>query len=187
MKWIGKRISFKDEKNKTTIAIVPEQNFLVNGLMGAWVAMWTTIGAIVIWSFFYLTLTDQEMIILVVFLSFWVYYFVRVTRSFLWLMWGKEFIKIDETAFTYKRSIRGYGKATPYYLENISKMRMFTPKEKSFQSVWESSPWVRGGERLEFDYFQKVIRFGRKLEEKDAKLLFQLVSKRIDGHLRKKN
>jgi hypothetical protein len=47
------------------------------------------------------------------------------------------------------------------------------------QSIWESSPWINGGERFFFDYFQKKITFGRKLTEKEAKLLSQLINKKI--------
>lgn len=186
MKWIGNRISFVDDKKKTTIVIDQEPTFWVNGLMGAWVAMWMTIGAIVIWAMLTLELTNQEFIILVVFMSFWFYYATKVVRSFLWLMWGKESIKIDEVALIYKKSIRNYGRAVPYYLENIQKIRMSIPKENSIQNVWESSPWVRGGERIEFDYMGKVIRFGRKLKQEEAERLFKLVTKKVDDRLKKK-
>ena len=47
MKWIGKRISFVDDKLKTTIVIRPVDNSLVKGLMGAWVGMWMAIGFVV--------------------------------------------------------------------------------------------------------------------------------------------
>lgn len=184
MKWIGERISFVDEKQRTTIVIQPNQVTWVNGLMGAWFAMWMAIGATMTWAYFNLNLTDQESLILVVFMVFWLYYAVRVGRSFFWLMWGKELIKIDEVSLSYKKSIKSYGKATQYYLENIHKIRMFHPKERSFQTAWESSPWVRGGERLEFDYMGKVIRFGRKLDKQDAELLFKLVTKRVEERIR---
>jgi hypothetical protein len=88
MKWIGERISFVDEKTKTTIVIEPDRNFWINGMMGAWLAMWYTIGGIVLWALLSLGLKKQETIILIVFLSFWIYYAVKVTRSFLWLMYG---------------------------------------------------------------------------------------------------
>ena len=65
-------------------------------------------------------------------------------------------------------------------------MALYQPKEKSFQSVWEASPWVRGGERIDFEYQGKIIRFGRKLDEKDAKLLFQLITKKIEERLKSK-
>ena len=185
MKWIGKRISFIDEKAKTTIVIRPENVSWVNSLMGAWVAMWAVIGFTIVWSYFNLTLTDQELIIIVVFMTFWLYYAVRVFRSFVWLLSGKELLKIDEAAVYYKKSVWGYGKSNAYFLENISKIRISRPKENSAQAVWEKSPWVRGGERMEFDYMGKLIRFGRKLNEKDAELLFKLITKRVDERLRK--
>jgi hypothetical protein len=185
MKWIGKRISFVDDKIRTTVVIYPESTTFVKGLMGAWVAMWMVIGATIIWSYFTFKMTDQEKIIIYVFMTFWAYYAIKVARSFFWLLWGKELIKIDEAAFHYKRSIRNYGKSTPYYFANIKKISLFQPKEKSFQAVWEASPWVQGGERLEFEYLGKIVRFGRKLEEKDAKLLFTFLTKRIEERMRK--
>ena len=118
-------------------------------------------------------------------MTFWVYYAVKVFRSFAWLMWGKELIKIDETALFYKKSVKKYGKSVPYYFENIQKMSLFIPRDKSLQASWEASPWVRGGERIEFEYFGKMIRFARKLNEKDAKLLFSLVTKKIEERLKK--
>ena len=185
MKWIGERVSFSEDKIRTTIVIEPENTYWVKGLMGAWLSMWLTIGAVVIWAYFTLKLTSQEGIILLIFLSFWVYYAVKVARSFFWLLWGKEMIKIDEASLTYKKSIKKYGRAVPYYFENINKMAMSVPEERSIQRVWEASPWIRGGERIEFEYNGKMIRFGRKLNEKDAKLLFQLVTKRMEERLKK--
>jgi hypothetical protein len=71
-------------------------------------------------------------------------------------------------------------------LENIKKVRIQEVKENSIQAVWENSPWIRGGERLEFDYMGKTIRFGRKLDEKEQKILFNLITKRIEEQLRRK-
>ena len=185
MKWIGERISFVDDQNKLTVVIYPEAKGLTKSIMGAWFAMWIMIGAIVVWSYLTFKLTEQENIIIYIFMAFWVYFAVRVGRSFFWLLWGKELIKVDEAAFYYKKSIKTYGSAKRYLLENISKMRTHEIKEGSFQAIWEASPWVKGGERLEFDYLAKVVRFGRKISDKDGKLLFKLLSKRIDQNIRK--
>ena len=187
MKWIGERISFVDDKKKITVVIYPENVGWVKAVIGAWVAMWFTIGVTVLWSYFTFELNDQERILLYIFGAFWLYYAVRVGRSFMWLMWGKELIKIDEASFTYKRSVLSYGKAAHYLLGNISKMRVHQPKERSFQAAWEQSPWIRGGERIEFDYMGKVIRFGRKLNGKDAALLFKFLTKKVEDRIRKLN
>lgn len=184
MKWIGNRVSFVDEKNRTTVVIYPEKKTWVSGLMGAWVSMWMVIGATMSWALITLKLTDKEQIILWVFLAFWFYYAFKVTRSLFWILWGKELIMIDEVAMHYKRSIKKYGSSVPYYFENIKKFKLEHPKEGSIQAIWESSPWVGGGERIDFEYKGKLVRFGRKLEERDAKLLFDLVTKKVEERLR---
>lgn len=185
MKMIGHRISFNEDKDIATFVIYPEKKGIYISLMGAWCAMWLTIGIVMTWAFFALQLTETEQIITVVFMTFWAYYAQRVGRSFLWMLWGKEMIKINQTELVYKKAIKNYGKAVPYFHENIQKIRMTMPKENSLQAVWENSPWVVGGERIEFDYLGKVIRLGRMVEEKEAKILFQMMTKRIDQHLRK--
>jgi hypothetical protein len=105
---------------------------------------------------------------------------------FFWLLYGSENIKLDKISLTIKTSIKGYGKAKQFYIENIEKVRVSIPKENSFQAAWENSPWIRGGERLEFDYLGKTIRFGRKLNEQESKLLFQLLTKRLDEHVKRR-
>lgn len=185
MKWIGERISFVDEPSKTTVVIHAKDIGWIKSAMGAWVAMWVAIGAIVTWAYFTFDINEQEAVAIIVFIGFWVYYAYKVIKSWAWFMWGKELIKIDEAAFYYKRSVLKYGKSRPYLLENISKIRLHHPEEKSFQAAWERSPWIVGGERLEFDYMGKVIKIGRKLEARDAELLFKLLTKRVDMQIRK--
>lgn len=201
MKWIGNRISYLDDQNKTTVIITPEQVGFIKALMGAWCFMWLVIGATIIWAWLSGNIygfdevsrksldakeRQQLLIITIIFLSFWAYYFVRVGRTFLWIMYGREYIKVDKISMTIKTSIGTYGKAKEYYLENIKKVRVSVPKANSFQAAWENSPWIRGGERIEFDYLGKTIRFGRKLNPQDSKLLFQLLTKRLEDQLKKK-
>ncbi|MFM7724421.1 MAG: hypothetical protein ACKO7O_06480 [Bacteroidota bacterium] len=185
MSVISERISFIDDATKTTIVILPKKQPWVIALMGAWLGMWVSIGLITWWALLTMKLTQQERIILWVFLSFWVYYAIRVGRSFLWLVWGKELIKIDEIGLHIKRSIRTYGKSVPYYFENIKDLAYDFPEERSFQTVWESSPWVNGGERFFFEYYGKMIKFGKKLTKKEAQLLTQVMEKRMRKYSKK--
>jgi len=198
MKWIGERISYVDHGDKTTIIITPESVGFIKALMGAWFFMWAAIGGTMIWAlasgYIYFSAGEKVpsesekqtlFLITLVFLVFWLYYFVRIGRMFFWLLWGREYLKIDKINMTIKTSIREYGKAKEYFLDNLSKVRVHVPEKKSFQAAWENSPWIRGGERLEFDYMGKTVRFGRKLNEQDSKLLFQLITKRVDEHLKK--
>lgn len=175
-KWIGNRISFVDDKEKTSIIITPERSTLNNAMMGAWLAMWFAIGVTLIWSYFALTLTKEEKLMIIVIVVLWAYYLYRVTRQLVWLMFGKELLKLDPRGLVYKKDVKGYGKSILYFYDNMSDIEIYVPKTTSIQYVWEKSPWIRGGERLQFEYQGKYIRFGRKLEEKEVKQLFQLLS-----------
>ncbi len=190
MKWIGKRISFVDNQDKTTVIITPETVGIYKALIGAWFFMWMTAGIAGIWAYRTFEvkkgMENQLQIIFLIFVAFWIYYTIRVGRTFFWLLWGKEFLKIDKISMTIKTSIRNYGKAKEFYIENISKIKLSMPEKKSFQAAYENTPWIRGGERLEFEYQGKVIRFGRKLDEQEAKQLFQLITARLDAHLKSK-
>ena len=179
MKTIGDRISFEDSKAKTTVVIVPEKNLFVNALMGAWLGMWYCIGGIVIWSLIQLSLTEQERIILYIFLIFWVYYAFRISKAYLWLIFGKELLKLDRDGFLIKNSFFSYGKLRTYYFSNIKDFQFDIPENRTIRAVWESSPWVSGGERFEFEYFGKHKKFGRKLNLKESKLLFDLLKAKI--------
>ena len=119
VKWIGKRISFVDQKDKTTIVIDPSKNAWISAIMGAWLGMWYAIGGTVIWALNVMNLKNQEQLILWIFLVFWLYYAWRVTMSFLWNLRGQEYIKIDQEAFYLKKSLRHIGKTNQYFFENI--------------------------------------------------------------------
>ena len=184
MKSIGERISLNEEKSKSTIVIYPVKKAFITALIGAWVAMWWMIGGIMVWSYFNFELGRQEKLIIIIFMAFWAYYAFRVTKQFFWTLWGNEFIKIDGMGLTIKKSIRGFGKANLYFYENISEFKWEVPKDKSMQASWEASPWVGGGQRLDFEYYKKKIRFGNKLNEKDARRLFQFMTHEMDKFIR---
>jgi hypothetical protein len=192
MKFIGEQISFVESDTKTTILIIPKTSGIFKALFGAWVAMWIVIGIAAVWGWFTFvgkdkdqSVNNQQEIIMWVFMAFWTYYFIRVIRSFLWVMFGREFIKIDKISLSMKRGIGQFGKMNEYFLENITKMEMHLPKERSIQQAYENSPWIQGGERIQFDYLTKTFRFGRKLNEKDSKLLFQFVTKKVEFYQKK--
>ncbi|MGM0480045.1 MAG: hypothetical protein ACQERC_12560 [Bacteroidota bacterium] len=185
MKWIGERVSFKDHKDSVTFVIYPPQIGYKKNIVLAWFVLWLIIGGTVVSQFFY-EYSNQETIALFIFMSFWTYFAVRVLRTLLYLFRGREFIKLDQTALRIKSATGKYGKARQYLIENISKFSVVEMKDTSFQKVFEDSAWVRGTPRLRFEYMGKSIGFGRKLEEKDAKLMFQIITKRITKYIRQK-
>ena len=185
MKWIGERISVVDGKETTTLVIYPEKSTWKSVLLYSWFSMWTVIGVLValeLWQDY----TREQKMILLIFLVFWLYFFVRIGRAVLWQAKGKELMKLNDQAFILKKSIFGYGKAHEFFYENIKKIRVYEPKPNSFEDYFQNVYFFVGGERLLFDYVGKEVKFARKLNDKDTKLLFQYLTKKIESHIRRK-
>lgn len=185
MKWISERISFVDHKDSATFVIYPPKIGFKRTLILIWVILWYSVGGIVISQLFF-EYSEKEKIILLIFLSFWIYFAVRVTKTLAYLLWGREYIKLDQTAFRIKKSTGKFGSAKQYFIENIAKFNVYEVKENSFQAAFENSPWVKGFDKLQFEYLGKNISFGRKLNDKEAQQVFRLLTKRIEQYLRKK-
>lgn len=186
MKWIGERISYVDQSDKTTFVITPPKLGFQRYLMLVWLVLWLAIG---IYVSFELNqdYEQQQKIMLIIFLSFWLYFFVRVGRAMLYVFFGREFIKIDEHSLTIKRATGKYGKSQSFLIENITKLQTVELKENSFQAVYEASPWVAGTNKISFKYFEKTFSFGKKLNDKDAKLLFSVLVNRVEKYIKQKN
>lgn len=185
MKWIGDRISIVEGKETTTLVIYPEKKLWKNALLYAWFSMFTVIGILIITQFFQ-DYSKEIKLVLIVFMAFWSYFFVRVGRAVLWNAKGKELMKLNDQAFIIKKSIFGYGKANEFFYENIKKIRLYEPDRNSFEDYFQNVNFFVGGERLIFEYKGKEIRFARKINDKDAKLLFQFLTKNIETKLRRK-
>ena|SRR5690554_1009899 len=185
MKWIGDRISFVDKKDSVSFVIYPPQTGRKKGLLIVWFFLWLLIGGYVSTQFFK-EYQQEEILALFVFMIFWLYFSIRVARTILYLFFGKEYIRLNKDALRIKRATGSYGKSKQYFIENISKFSLVTLKENSFQKVYDDSLWVRGTNRLEFENFGKRQSFGRKLEDKDAEMMFKILTKRIEKYLRAK-
>ena|SRR5690554_78863 len=185
MKWIGERISFVDKKDSISFVIYPPKIGRKKILILVWFALWVLIGGYVSAQFFQ-DYTQEEKLALFIFMVFWFYFAMRVLRTILFLFFGKEYIKLDKNSLRIKKATGSYGKSKQYFLENITKLNLIVLKDNSFQKVYDDSAWVRGTNRIEFEYFQKRHSFGRKLEEKDAKMMFQILTKRIEKFVKSK-
>jgi hypothetical protein len=186
MKWIGERISFVDNKEKLTVVIYPPNIGFKYKLLVTWFVFWFAIGIYVTSQLAYVT-NQKEQITLIIFLSFWLYFAVRVCKTLIYLTWGREYLKIDKEGLHIKLATGKYGKSKRYFLENLQRFDVIEIKDTSFQAVYESSAWVKGSNKISFEYLGKVYPFGRKLNEKDTTLLYKLMLKRIEQFIRQKD
>ncbi|MBI3135700.1 MAG: hypothetical protein HYZ14_13575 [Bacteroidetes bacterium] len=195
--WIGDRISTEDHADSTTVIIYPKLQGWKRWLLTVWVVGFTFIGGVMIYllagGVYSLEVVgdnvedirDQQLVYLIVFLGFWMYFEYKTVKALLWYSFGKEFIKLDRDALSHKRAILGYGKSVRYFYENMKDMHLFKSDNTSFGQFFENAYWSLGTDAVIFTYFTKDKSFGRRLDEKTGKLLIRFIEDRIKT-LRKK-
>lgn len=195
-KYIGERISTYVDKNYTSIIVFPQRKRWKEALMFAWVIGFTVVGFYMIYLFFggleHLDNTGlkgtaaeirrNQKIFTGVFIMFWMYFEYQVVKGLLWVVLGKELIRINKDTLSIKNSILSYGKSRRYFYENIKEMEPIKQEEMSFSFNYENAFWRKGTDSIAFTHKSKSTSFGRKLNSKDARLLYRFIQDRIKKH-----
>ncbi len=196
--WIGDRISVQDQDHITTIMINPVRVWWKEILLTLWVTGFTFVGLVMI----YMLTTDfaslqydvaptdddirNQVIYAIVFLSFWAYFEYKILKALLWYRFGKELIRIDGDGFTLKKSILSYGKANRFFFENMKEFQQRVEEETSFSNFFENAYWAMGSDAIVFNHYKKIISFGRRVDDKSARLLVRLIDDRIKKQIKRK-
>ena len=192
-KMIGDRISVLDERKLCSIIIYPKRVLWKESILFVWLLAFSIIGVYVLYLLFFgmdtidnsLFEGDKEEILkgqkiyLLVFAGFWMYFEYKVLKGFLWLVRGKELIRITKEEISIKNDIFGYGKAKKYFTENTTNFELVEHKTVSFGFDYENAFWRQGTDSLIFDINKKSISFAKKIPEKEANLLMRLMKDRI--------
>jgi hypothetical protein len=179
IKYQGNRVSYREEADQQTIVILPDKNNTRYLLLSSWIVLFGLCGLMVFSQLFFPYSSDVK-IFLAAFLVFWSYFMFMAVRSWLYLKKGGELIRFAEGRMSIKRAIGEYGKAVDFFVDNMTFIELRETDKKSFASELENSFWVLGGQALYFGYNgNKQIRFGIRLNEKEAKELRELMNKWI--------
>lgn len=176
---IGQRITWYEKDQNLYLTISGRLESWKETMLMVWLLAWTICGSAVLGQLLLEENSRDNSIFLVIYLSFWAYFEVRIGRAFLWRKYGNERIRIGEGKLLYKREIRSFGKAKTFLVENINKFQSIEHGERSFAKAFGKSFWVVGGETLEFQYMGSAVRLAMQLEEEEAKALFQLLRKQF--------
>ncbi len=195
-KLIGDRISTYITKEYTSIIITPKRKRWKEALLFAWTIGFSIVGFYMI----YLLsggldsidnsglegnpeeILRNQKIYVGVFVGFWIYFEYKVVKGLLWVVLGKELIRIDGDSLNIKNSILSYGKSKRFFFENIKKMDLIEHEKLSFGFDYENAFWRKGTDSIVFEHRGKTESFGRKLDEKNARLLSRFILDRVKKH-----
>ncbi|MDI9341986.1 MAG: hypothetical protein QM534_15545 [Sediminibacterium sp.] len=178
MKVLGKRVSILKKDDLLSIVILPTTDKRKLGLLFLWLMAWTVCGIIVFANYFKLQNKDAKLFI-IIYLSFWAYFEVKIMRAFLWKRFGKEKIWIKAGFLNYQREINKRGKVKDFDLELITDLKLIELHHSSWSDTINQSFWIKGGERLQFQCQAKTVTFGMQLTDEEARGVLQEIKQFI--------
>jgi hypothetical protein len=171
MKVLGDRISILKKEGLLSIVILANADKKKLGLLFLWLFAWTVCGLIVFLNYF--TIKEQQAkLFIIVYLSFWLYFEYKIVRAFIWRKYGKEKLWIQAGKLHYQKETNGKGKTAIYDLYLISDLKVIDITNTSWADSINQSFWVKGGERLSFQYQGKTIILAMQVSDNEARNLF---------------
>jgi hypothetical protein len=162
-KFIGKRILVKRAKDSITIEINQKIQRWQEAMLFFWITAWTFCGGAFLYYAFNAA-NQSEQIFFIICSSLWLFFFIRITKVFLWRLIGKEIIRMDRETFNY---------------QTIFKLGLIKRDPASFLAFLDDSFWIIGGERIGFSYSGRKIQLGKQLDARDAELLLRMMESAI--------
>lgn len=167
MKLISERVSVQEKDNVLSVVMLPTTDKKKLNLMLLWLLAWTACGVIVFMNYFKLNNQDAKLFI-IIYLSFWFYFEYKIARAWIWKKFGREKVWLKSGKLFLQKEINGKGKIKEYELDLVNEVKLIELSHASFADTINQSFWIKGGERIQFQYMAKTITFGMQLSDKEA-------------------
>jgi hypothetical protein len=173
-KFIGKRIRVMREKDAINIEINQKIERWQEAMLFFWITSWTFCGGAFLYYAFNAN-SQSEQIFFIICSSLWLFFFIRITKVFLWRLIGKEMIRISKEGVSIRNAFGSWGKKELFVHQNIFKPGLIKRDPTSFLAFLDDSFWIIGGERVGFSYSGRRIQLGKQLTLHDAELLLRVM------------
>lgn len=173
-KFIGKRIRVSRSKENITIEITQKIERWQEAMLFFWITAWTFCGGAFLYYAFNAA-SQSEQIFFIICSSLWLFFFIRITKVFLWRLIGKEIIIITRDGMSLRNAFGTMGKRESFQHHNIFKLGLIKRDPSSFLAFLDDSFWIIGGERVGFSYSGRRVQLGKQLSLRDAELLLRVM------------
>lgn len=172
------RIVTTKERRVVTIRINAPKNWFLLLIGPVWLTLWTIGG---ISAFYALIIGNGSRLFYVYWLCIWVVIEICVLLAFLWTLFGKEIISIQDGSLEYARLIFGLGLRRKFALKQLSRLQAQGPFPK-INSIKSSFRQGTFDPTVSFQVEpEKTYRFGLNLSEDEAKALVAELTPYIDS------
>jgi len=89
--------------------------------------------------------------------------------TWLWMIRGREIIRLRYHALVIRRDLLGLGREKEFDLSHVTNLRVALPTWTPFDWNAAMQPWGQGTGRIAFDYGADTIRIGSGIDEAEAR------------------
>ncbi len=180
---ISNRCSVLIKDNVFSLVILPNSDAKKINWLLLWLIAWSVSGVIILVNYF--TLTNQnEKLMIIVWLAFWVYFEYKIARVLIWKKFGKEKLWIKNGLIHYQQSIVNKGKIKLVDVNLVTEFKLIEIEEQNFADMFSQTFWVKGGERVEFNSQAKTIRFAMQLTTAEANKIITIINDFLSNTIR---
>ena len=147
-------------------------------LLLGWLIAWAFCGGV----FVYYALQPvpwSDRIFFIISSSLWLYFFVRITKVFLWRKMGKEKIQIRTGEMTIQNAIGKWGRVEHFKLGTVQKLGVIKQDPGNFFVFLDNSFWIIGGEKVGFMKGSTPHRVGKQLSVRETESLIRIMDSAI--------
>jgi len=175
-----KRIQVEEKEGGKLFKIRADYHQDKQKMLDVWLLAWTLCGLAIFSQVFFTEDSEMKQMILI-FGAFWLYFEYMVVKAWRWRKGGEEQLFVGEEELHYGRTYYNRGILKPYRKDLINQVRIMEDERNSFVRSFADSYWVVGGsEKLAFTVNGKVIPFGLRLSDQEAKKLMKLINGELE-------
>ncbi|HEU4717885.1 MAG TPA: hypothetical protein VFU15_08620 [Bacteroidia bacterium] len=174
IKNISGRASFVKTEAETSIVITSGAENGKKRITGIILLLWIIGGLYVVINLFTIK-QNNTMLVVVIWVAFWIYFAYVMGKSWMWLRKGREVMKIRDGKLFYKRDVGGRGWVHEFAVDRIRNLRPAVSKNPAWLKQFGGDYWSTDCDSMVFNYDDREIAFGFRLDEKEMKKISQLI------------
>jgi hypothetical protein len=172
------RAQIVDEVSGLRVTIPAPRNWFLVFFLPVWLAGWVVGEVAVGGKLFTDPPSGGEGFFLVVWLAFWSIGGVLFTFFWLWNLAGKEIVNLDQEALTIRYGLGIVGWPRHFDRREVRDLRLAQSVSMDFRSSF--GWWLGGNGTVAFDYGARTYRFGRGIDEAEAKQVVAELRPRLE-------
>jgi hypothetical protein len=178
MKHNNQRIKSTEEKDKFILEINSFKENDKQKFFSVWLGAFLISGIAIISQLF--TNENSELKLMIfVFAIFWGYFSYKMIRTWRWRNSGKEVLEFTDEYLMLGKRYGERGLLKPYAIEKVSAPRKFNNESNDFVKSINESYWMISNEQLCFNFGSKIILFGHRLSDAEAKKVLKIVDTQL--------